>query len=438
MTENINPGGDDTATAENTAVEHATLATTVTAGDLLPVTARFARLIGAKNYAPETPQVSLSSGGDHLNLRLHTWGSLDVEVQVAIPGESTGTGAVGMDARRFNKVVKGIAPAGTSKAAKAAPLTLRRGDNDPLEIVGDVTADVDVESRAPITIDQTKPGGDPFNWLPLGELNVEQLGEAWETVKRSVCNDETLPIFTSVLFRFHADELVLATTDRFRLGVHRLPGKFNVDGTDGGEMKLLVFARQLEFVHDLLRMTGAETASLSCSDGAGALRIESGRVTATIRLLDADFPKVDPLIPRTATTVVEVDRKGLIEKVKQVARAAAGRVASVCLEAEGDTLTLRPHGWEEGVRITGKMPATVSGENKMVAFDPVYLVDAAMSATGDRVAIALTEPNRPGLVLEADHLEGLEMAKPDKGVAVPTPLPALPTLVLLMPVRLPS
>lgn len=431
-------------TADNVeAPAAATLETTIVAGSILPVAARIA------NFSPKvadhraSPALSVGAVDGNLTLRYQhkdVSRGEDAHMVLTLPAKATGEGMLGLNPRDFANLVKGVAPLGSSKAAKATELRLSCDNSTTLTIDGDVRVD------APAVVEQGDDKGDDdkeVTWEPLGEMAYQDLTEGLELVRRAASTDVTLPLLRGVSLEFSANELVMVTTDRFRLAAHRITGTFNVDHEDDVDRHPLVSTATLLFLRDMVKLTGKDTLRLSISrNRQQALRIETDMLVMTINCIDAQFPKWERLMPNTMTAAVTVDRKALATKIKQMARAIPGRWAQVRLDVDGDTLTLTGLSGNykgEEVRVTGEVSATTIGSLTMIAFDPNYMLDALDSLVDDKVTVMLAGPDRPGLIVDnkqvADALAEMPTGTFDGGSQ---PTPNTDSKILLMPARLSS
>ena len=442
---------NDTTVDNNTTVDAAgnveapaaaTLEATIVAGSILPVAARIASF-SPKVADHSAPALSVGAVGGNLTL-LYRHKDLsqgeEAHMALTLPAKATGEAMLGLNPRDFANLVKGVAPLGSSKAAKAAELRLSCDNSATLTVDGDVRVD------APAVVEQGDDKGDndkEVTWEPLGEMSYQDLTEGLELVRRAASTDVTLPMLRGVSLEFSANELVMVTTDRFRLTAHRIAGTFNVDHEDVSDQHPLVSTATLLFLRDMVKLTGEDTLRLSISrNRQQALRIETDMVDMEIDCIDAQFPKWERLMPNTMTAAVTVDRKALATKIKQMARAIPGRWAQVRLNVDGDTLTLTGLSGNykgEDVRVTGEVSATTIGSLTMIAFNPNYVLDALDSLVDDKVTFMLAGPDRPGLIVDNKQVADA-LAKMPTGAfdGEGQPVPNTDSKILLMPARLAS
>lgn len=206
--------------------------------------------------------------------------------------------------------------------------------------------------------------------------------------------DDTLPMLTGVHFELKAGVLTMACTDRFRLAVINMA----VDGD--GEERALIPARSLLA---LVKTLPAGPVSIG-TGGAYTWTVRGGLITATQRLLDSEFPKVQQLLVRDHQTVIGVDRVALVKSVSKalaISEALADATVYVQLTAAEGSLTVSPHfsdATQQG-RVRGNvLDATVDGPELVFGATGKYLLEGLQSLQGDAVFLGLTTATRPILL----------------------------------------
>lgn len=213
------------------------------------------------------------------------------------------------------------------------------------------------------------------------------------TVKRvavAACRDATLPAFTGIRMECVDGDVTLAATDRYRL-THAL-----VQGVGDGTWNSVIPRAAL--VHILSCVDeDSVTVTASC-DGNGQpewIGITAGDLTATMRVIDGEFPRYRSLIPSGFQAEVRVPNRDAREAVSAVA-AAAERNAPVVLswdKTAGDTLTVSSHEGDE-MSATERVSAGFTDSDMTIGCNPTYL-DDALSVLGDRVRISAVRKDKP-------------------------------------------
>lgn len=248
----------------------------------------------------------------------------------------------------------------------------------------------------------------------IGTIDGEVLTGGIVAASGAASDDDTLPMLTGMKLSAVDGMLTIAATDRFRLAVRHLPWA-------GDDMDALVPAKALAQI-----VKHSEGPMDIILDG-GRFGIRSGNTTVVTRLIDADFPKWRPLLPPTATTILQVSRHALSDAVKRVNLVNQAADARIVLDISGQGMTVRAASSETGAA-SEEVDCEAAGEPITMGFNARYLTSAVIGFPSDDVTIAATDPGRPATIRSAVTLDetGNGWALPDGDVT------------LLMPVRIPG
>ena len=140
-----------------------------------------------------------------------------------------------------------------------------------------------------------------------GSLNPALFTDAVTQVASAAGRDDTLPMLTGVNFAINGSNIKLAATDRFRLAIRQLtwdPASENVSA------KLLVPAKTLQENARSLDTSLDQPVQIAVGAGdnvgaEGLFGLHSHNRETTTRMLDAEFPNIEPLLPKpTAVSLV--------------------------------------------------------------------------------------------------------------------------------------
>ena len=245
--------------------------------------------------------------------------------------------------------------------------------------------------------------------------------------------DDTLPMLTGVHMEIDGSEIQLAATDRFRLAMRTVEWDPVAEDVSA---KLLVPAKTLQENARTLdsNLNNPIEIAVGAGDNIGAdglfgLHAESRETTT--RMLDADFPNVHPLLPKSHTAIATVEIAPLQEAIRRVAL-VTDRNAQIRMQFSEGEVILSAGGSDSGTA-EETLPCAFTGRDELIiAFNPMYLKDGLNVVHTDRVMFGFTEPSRPAIMVP----EPDEIPEADEDGNYPTP--ETDFTYLLMPVRLPG
>lgn len=219
-----------------------------------------------------------------------------------------------------------------------------------------------------------------------GTIDAEALVSLLGTVEHAAGRDLTQPSLLGVRLTGDSDELVAASTDRYRIARRAI----DWDGTD----ELAAIVPAVGFVSAVAGLAG--TVTIGHADGLFGVADGHRRITA--RCL-TDFPEVDrALAGIKALGEVEIDATELADAVKRAAVAADEHGAVRLRFAEGEVEVTATDDGSDGAEYV----ACEGDLAHEVAVTGRYLTDALGAAASGRVVIGVSDGVRPMTVRPVD------------------------------------
>ena len=265
-----------------------------------------------------------------------------------------------------------------------------------------------------------------------GHIDPHVFTAAIGQVASAAGKDDSMPMLTGIQMEVKGDNVVLAATDRFRLAVREFTWEPSSPDVDA---EILIPARTLADSARTLdtRLNDPIQLAMGAAQDVGKdglLGIVSENRQTTTRLIDADFPKFRPLLPKSHSSMAIVEIAPLLDAIRRVSLVAE-RNAQVKLEFSEDQLVLSAGGSEAGTA-EETLPAQFAGEPLLIAFNANYLKEGLASIDTKNVVFGFTQPSRPAILIP----EPETMPEQDSDGQFPTPSTYF--TYLLMPVRLPG
>lgn len=266
-----------------------------------------------------------------------------------------------------------------------------------------------------------------------GSISPASLTGAVTQVAAAAGRDDTLPMLTGIHVEIDGENVTLTATDRFRLAQRHLtwePASTNV------KADLLVPAKTLLDNARTLDTSIDEPVEIAVGaedniGGEGLFGLHTGNRETTTRMLDAEFPNVEPLLPKEHTSIASVEVAPLMESIRRVSL-VADRNAQLRLHFKEGQVTLFSSGADSGAAEETIDAAFTGADELLIAFNAGYLREGLSVIGTNRVVFGFTEPSRPAIMIP----EPEELPEADENGTFPTPDTYF--TYLLMPVRLPG
>ncbi len=250
---------------------------------------------------------------------------------------------------------------------------------------------------------------------PVGTVEAAVLAAAVGQVAAAASRDDTLPMLTAVCLDITGDVMTLAATDRYRLAAREAPF---VPAEPGIRALALVPARVMVEVARTFPQSGSLTVAFESDPDArgaqgpddrprpaeGLVSFESGDRRLTARLIAGEFIRYRSRFGTDFACRAELPAAPVIEAVRRAALVAE-RAGPVRLSFAPDHVVIEAHA-EGRARAAESVTAEFSGDEPVISFNPVFLLDgltAAASGTAGQGAGAAAAPAGDGA---AEHADG--------------------------------
>jgi len=209
-------------------------------------------------------------------------------------------------------------------------------------------------------------------------------------VARSVSRDETRATLTGVLVVVEGPSLRMVSTDSYRLAVSEVV----LEESAGEEIEVVVPGKALDEVTRLASDT--DTITIGLSDNQ--IVFDFGNTKFVTRRIEGNFPNYKQIIPKDASTFVEVAGEELAAAVKRVSLMALhNSPIKLSVNVADQTLSLSAETQDVGDASEDLMVKT-EGEDVGIAFNHSFLMDGLNSAGTETVRIEIKDREKPGLI----------------------------------------
>ncbi len=262
--------------------------------------------------------------------------------------------------------------------------------------------------------------GDDFPTLPkpdetATELNVSAsiLADLIGRTSFSISPDETRPHLNSALLEWEGTVARMVTTDGHRLS------KYEVD-VPGAEAKfgLLIPGKgiaELRRLCDELKADKSAEATIKLLRGGPNLFFSFARPgedsTLAIKLVDAQFPPYQQVIPQRSEHSIRVPRNAFVDSLRAMSIAASERTGSVKLSISNGTMRISSENPDSGDALD-ELPVEFNGPDMTIGFNVRYLLDALGVLDSEDIKLGVSGELDPVVVQPASEARFLGIVMP--------------------------
>lgn len=242
-------------------------------------------------------------------------------------------------------------------------------------------------------------GQDANNYPHLPEVDAEDsvvlsgavFKELISQTVIAVSNQESRPILTGVHFVLNDNQFLAVATDSHRLSQRQIelptPTNANFD--------VIIPGKSLT---ELSRMIGDEDDDVKMQFSENQVLFLLGDTSFYSRLLEGNYPDTSRLIPKTASTTVEIEAPELlaaVERASLLSHESRNNVVKLTLKPETKEVTIFSSSPDVGNVEEELTPKDMDGADLEISFNPDYMKDALRSFGQTAIRVAFTSPLRP-------------------------------------------
>jgi DNA polymerase III subunit beta len=230
------------------------------------------------------------------------------------------------------------------------------------------------------------------------ELEADTFRQMIDQSVFAAATDESRPILTGVLAKFHQGGLTLAAADGFRLAVTTADVGVDLDET----ANVIIPARALA---ELSRVSGdqEEKIELYITPGRNQVLFHFADTDLVSQLIEGNFPDYNQIVPKGHSTRTIVKTADLLKAVKVAflfARDAANIVRFKVVpgsELTPGQMIVTATSAEFGDNVS-EIDANIEGTEVEIAFNARYMIDALSVLGTPEVALETNTASSPGIV----------------------------------------
>jgi DNA polymerase-3 subunit beta len=219
-----------------------------------------------------------------------------------------------------------------------------------------------------------------------------------EQVVPAAATDESRPILTGILAKFHQGGLTLAAADGFRLAVSTADVGADLDDI----ASVIVPARALA---ELVRISAdqEDPIDLIITPQRNQILFHLDNSDLVSQLIDGNFPDYNQIIPKNHSTRTIVGTADLLKAVKVAflfARDAANIIRFNIVpgsELSAGQVIITGTSAEFGDNVS-ELDAHIEGDSVEIAFNARYLIDALGVVGTPEIVLETSTPSSPGVI----------------------------------------
>jgi DNA polymerase-3 subunit beta len=226
--------------------------------------------------------------------------------------------------------------------------------------------------------------------VKYAKLDAPTLREMIDKTIFSVSSDETRFQLSGVFFECDGKKCRMVSTDGHRLS------KIERGVPEGPKLDKGVIIPK-KGLGELKRAVDGLGGACEVAVAGGSLYLRTGDVALSVKLIEAEFPPYEQVIPAANDKSALVPREPLLSALKRTSHMTSDKTSGVKLGLEKNVLRIASDNPDLG-EAKEELPVEYTGGPITIGFNANYFKDLLTHMTGDRVRLELTGELDPGVI----------------------------------------
>lgn len=217
------------------------------------------------------------------------------------------------------------------------------------------------------------------------EINGGLLKEAIRHTIYATLAEDPRPFLSSILWEISQDKLRLVATDVNRLAIRDIPINTQVQGN------ALLPVRALREIANIFGNNSEDSLEISLSERV--IFLTGAGITFSSRLVEAQFPRYEQVIPREFNGSLIVGRIELIDALERSALVSN----SIKMKVNNEEITITAKEPDKGLSFE-EIEAEISGIALEIGFNVRFLLDFLKSVDSEKIIFKYIQEQKPALL----------------------------------------
>ena len=330
------------------------------------------KAISTKNQLPILLNILIETQTDKIKLSTT---DLEIGIEVLCPAKIEQEGKTTVPARLFTELITSL----TDES-----ITMESLENK-----------LEVSTKRTKSVFQTVSGEEfPRLYETKGEklaiLSGKNIKNEFSSVVFSASQESTRPALSGVLVRKESQGFLLVATDGYRLSLRH----YKVTESKATNESFIVPARVFRELLSLKE--NDDDITMFVSKDQNQVLFEQGDILLVGRLIEAEFPNFEKIIPSDFSVNVSFDRAELLKAVKICSVFARDSANIIKLSLAKDHITVSSGSSSVGENNV-RVDALLHGEENEIAFNSRYLLDVLGNVEEKEITFDMIGPLNPGV-----------------------------------------
>ncbi len=232
------------------------------------------------------------------------------------------------------------------------------------------------------------------------ELGAPAIAEAITNTLFATSNDELRLAMTGIFIQIDFNKVIFVATD-----AHKLVKYTTHDVNSNVSSSFILPKKAFTLLKNVLPADGRVRVSFNRSNAF----FDFTTSKLVCRLVDAKYPDYNAVIPSNNPYLLTVNKKDFLNSLKRIVIYSNKTTNQVVLKINEGSLNISAQDLDFANEATEQMSCTYDGDPLIIGFNAKFIIEMLGVLDSDEVNLALSTPNRAGLLLPVEQKENQEI-----------------------------
>jgi DNA polymerase-3 subunit beta len=248
------------------------------------------------------------------------------------------------------------------------------------------------------------PGLDDIEVQHAFEIPQNKFKGLLEKTSFAMAQQDVRYYLNGILMEISAGSVKLVATDGHRLALSELALESGVSE----DMQIIIPRKA---VLELSRLLDSVDSPAKCEMSKNHLRVETGSLVFTTKLIDGKFPEYQRVIPVDGNKIMQVDRETLKHSMSRIAILSTEKYRGIRLTLSSGNLSIQANNPDQE-EAEEELQVEYDESDMEIGFNVTYLIDVLNVLGSDKVQIKLKDSNSSAIMSDSADESSLYVVMP--------------------------
>ena len=248
------------------------------------------------------------------------------------------------------------------------------------------------------------PGLDDIDPQQSFSMPQARLKNLFDSTSFAMAQQDVRYYLNGILVELSPDKVKLVATDGHRLAL----SEYDLD-TGISTDKQIIIPRKA--VLELSRLLDNTDKSVEITLSQNHIRISTGSLVFTSKLIDGKFPEYNRVIPVDGNRVIKVNRESLKQTLSRIAILSNEKYRGIRLIATNNNLSIQANNPDQE-EAEEELTVEYTDTDMEIGFNVTYLIDVLNVLNSEKVLVKLKDANSSCIICDSEDSDSLYVVMP--------------------------